>query len=90
MDHAISTSCSLHGATFCFVKGSLRGQLCEELSLEGCCTDVLLLALCQVCGSVQIPVPRAQYTVDSQQQQVELGQGPLHLHVAELNACVHL
>lgn len=46
--------------------------------------------LMQVCGSAQIPVPRAQYTVSAQQQNVALGQGPLHLHVAEVNARVFL
>lgn len=44
----------------------------------------------QVCGSAQIPVPQAQYIVNANQQHVALGQGPLHFHVAQLNACINL
>lgn len=44
----------------------------------------------EVCGSAQVPVPRAQYTVNSQQQNIALGQGPLHLHVAEVNVRLNL
>jgi hypothetical protein len=44
----------------------------------------------QLCGSVSLPLPAAEYAADSQGLSVSLGQGGFHLHVAQVNAIIRL
>ncbi|KAK9806359.1 hypothetical protein WJX72_011351 [[Myrmecia] bisecta] len=44
----------------------------------------------EACGSAELPLPRAQYAVNSDANTLTMGEGTFHLHVAQLNAIFHL
>ena len=44
----------------------------------------------QVCGAAQLPVPSARYSMGENRTEVSVGDGAFHLHVAQINAILHL
>lgn len=44
----------------------------------------------QVCGAAQLPVPSARYSMGAERTEVSVGDGAFHLHVAQVNAILHL
>jgi hypothetical protein len=44
----------------------------------------------QVCGAAQLPVPSARYSMGADRTVVSVGEGAFHLHVAQVNAVLHL
>ena len=60
---------------------------CICAALRAACRVLLL----QVCGNVRLPTPSARYSPGSAAgQQLVLGEGALHVHVAQVNAVVHV
>lgn len=48
------------------------------------------MMLWQVCGAAQLPVPSARYSMGAERTEVSVGDGAFHLHVAQVNAILHL
>ncbi|KAK9822851.1 hypothetical protein WJX81_003965 [Elliptochloris bilobata] len=44
----------------------------------------------EVCGAAQLPVPSARYSMGADRTEVSVGDGAFHLHVAQINAILHL
>mmetsp|Transcript_31220 Transcript_31220/g.52439 ORF Transcript_31220/g.52439 Transcript_31220/m.52439 type:complete len:239 (+) Transcript_31220:550-1266(+) len=44
----------------------------------------------EICGSISIPQPAAEYTHSTEGLQIAFGQGGFHCHVAQVNAVIHL
>eukprot|EP00959_Pyramimonas_sp_CCMP1952_P446833 9356317-Pyramimonas_sp.AAC.1 len=44
----------------------------------------------EVCGSVSVPLPAAEYSHSADGLAMSFGQGGFHVHIAQVNAIVHL